>query len=326
MPCYRPLHGFPYPSSSSKYGQYMVYNALYHKEPILDEGTGELLEEIEIPCGKCVGCRLDYSRSWATRMCLESLTFKENYFITLTYDDIHVHHNDDGALTLSKTDISEFLKRLRSSIKYHTGQDGVRFFACAEYGENSFRPHYHVCLFNAPLLDNLKLEGNNKLGQPLFSSSLVQDAWNMGHTCVGKMTWNTCAYTARYTLKKAGGKDNAFYEALNVVPEFVRMSRRPGIGLEYFDENYQRIYNDGQIILPALSKDKPNIQGIPKYFDKKLKEIDPMLLCKAKERRRIVAQMEREAKLKAIGLDEAEYFELEERRVSERLKKLVRNL
>lgn len=326
MPCFNPLHAFPYPSDSSRAGQYYVYSNFIDKPDIIDPETGEVYSQINIPCGKCIGCRMDYSKEWATRIMLEALRSKENYFITLTYDDFHVHKNEDGALTLFKPDLSAFMKRFRSRLEYLTGETGVRFFGCGEYGEKTFRPHFHICVFNAPLSSTLRLEGKNKLGQALFSSDIVDDSWSFGHTAIGELSWNTAAYTARYTLKKAGGKDNHFYEKLGVEPEFVNMSRRPGIGAYFFDDNYTKIYQDGRIILPAISKDKPNIQSIPKYFDKKMSDLDPLTLSKVKVQRQLVAQIAHDAKLQAIQLDEYEYFELEEKRCSERLKKLHRDL
>ena len=44
-------------------------------------------EEIKLPCGKCIGCRLERSRQWAVRAVLEALLHEHNCFITLTYDD-----------------------------------------------------------------------------------------------------------------------------------------------------------------------------------------------------------------------------------------------
>lgn len=50
-----------------------------------------------IPCGKCVGCRMEYSRQWANRCMLELEYHDSAYFVTLTYDDYHVrrsYHED----------------------------------------------------------------------------------------------------------------------------------------------------------------------------------------------------------------------------------------
>ena len=51
---------------------------------------GDVTEFIEIPCGKCSGCRLQRSREWANRCMLELEYHKSSYFVTLTYDEAHV--------------------------------------------------------------------------------------------------------------------------------------------------------------------------------------------------------------------------------------------
>lgn len=43
-----------------------------------------------IPCGRCIGCRLEYSRQWANRCMLELQYHDSAYFVTVTYDDEHV--------------------------------------------------------------------------------------------------------------------------------------------------------------------------------------------------------------------------------------------
>lgn len=73
------------------------------------KGEAVGLKPIKLPCGQCLGCRLDYSREWAVRCTHESLLHKENSFITLTYDDEHLP--EDGGLV--KKHWQDFCKRLR---------------------------------------------------------------------------------------------------------------------------------------------------------------------------------------------------------------------
>lgn len=331
MSCFRPLHAFPYDSNSSKFGQYRVYSHTINIAPSVDLKTGQLLEQIDIPCGKCVGCRLDYSRQWATRMVMESMLYKHNYFITLTYSNEYMdsmpekYKNVDGAYTLYPNDLSAFIKRLRRKFEYELDHVGVRFYACGEYGSKTFRPHFHICLFNAPIPDCIQV-GNNKIGQPLFDSNFVSSLWPCGHICIGELNWQTCAYTARYTMKKAGGQDAEYYRELNLNPEFVRMSRRPGIGFDYFCDHQDSFFDNDKIVLPATSKDKRNVQKIPTYFVKKMQDLDPVSVASSKARRAEAGRLYHEAKMSKIGLEEEEYFELEERRCSDRLKSLIREI
>ena len=87
----------------------------------------------EIPCGKCIECRLNYSRMWAVRATHEAQMHENNSFITLTYDNDHVGDNK-----LDYTDFQKFMKKLRRA--YPNKQIG--FMACGEYGETNGRKHW----------------------------------------------------------------------------------------------------------------------------------------------------------------------------------------
>ena len=82
-----------------------------------------------IPCGRCMECRLEYSRQWANRQMLEAATSDNNWFLTLTYDDEHLPKNSQGYPTLVKNDVKKFMKDLREYYSYHYGISGIRFFA-----------------------------------------------------------------------------------------------------------------------------------------------------------------------------------------------------
>ena len=176
---------------------------------------------IEIPCGKCMECRLSYSKQWANRMMLEAQDHSSSYFLTLTYDDDHVHSNEFGLLTLYKKDIQDFFKRLRRRIE----PDTIRFFACGEYGEHTFRPHYHAIVFGLTL-DDLEPFGFSS-GYPVYTSEFISSIWKNGHVLVSSVSWDTCAYTARYVVKKANHYTNDYFHSMHVDPEFCLMSRRP---------------------------------------------------------------------------------------------------
>lgn len=48
-----------------------------------------------IPCGRCIGCKLDYAREWANRGYLESKSYEQNYFVTITYDPVYLPYKDE---------------------------------------------------------------------------------------------------------------------------------------------------------------------------------------------------------------------------------------
>lgn len=222
---------------------------------------------IEIPCGKCLDCRLKFSRDWANRMMLEAQKYDENYFVTLTYDDDHLPISDSGINTVRVDDLQRFFKRLRKRIE----PKKIRYYACAEYGEHTFRPHYHAIIFGLHIPD---LEPFGYSGDyPVYISKWLSDIWRNGHIMVAPASWDTCAYTARYVTKKAKFPPiKEFYDDLGIENERSFMSRRPGIARDYFDEHFNEIYNTDQLILSTFKGgriDKP-----PKYFDRCLEAID----------------------------------------------------
>lgn len=347
MSCYNPRWAVPYPFSHPKYGQYKIkpLTATKYLEWAIDPDTGQYLEGFRVPCGKCVGCRLDYSRDWASRICMESLDYPDNsLFVTLTYDDDHLPVMvDDGSkhimkgkgyssnycckgATLFMKDSQDWLKRLRRNLDYHYGiRSGVRYYLAGEYGSNTLRPHYHVCLFGVPT-DSLVPIGKNKLGDTLYDSDFISDTWKQGHVCVGKLNYATAAYTARYCLKKAQGKDNDFFDSMGVNREFVVMSRKPGIGVPYYEAHKEEIYKHDEIILPAQSKDKKTVIKPPRYFDILYKADDPKRLAKIKADRALAAELHHDNVMSATDLDELDYYSVQERAKSDSIKKLIREL
>ncbi len=165
-----------------------------------------------IPCGTCLGCRKSQALSWSLRCYLELDQHNRACFTTLTYSDAYV------PLTLDKTHLSKFLRRLRKAL---APKRTVRFFACGEYGEQTNRPHYHAVLYGVDERD----------------ADLLHSTWRSGLTKVGTATARSIAYTAGYTAKKVGHKldrqERINYETGEVYtwqPPFLHMSRRPGIG------------------------------------------------------------------------------------------------
>ena len=76
--------------------------------------------EVEIPCGRCLGCRLDHADMWATRITMEAKEWSKNCFVTLTYNNAldesgkpNLPINEKGDMTLKKKDLQDFMKRLR---------------------------------------------------------------------------------------------------------------------------------------------------------------------------------------------------------------------
>jgi len=166
---------------------------------------------MEFGCGQCLPCKINRKRLWTGRMLLESTQHPSSLFVTLTYDDQHEPENG----FLVPKDLQLFLKRLRRN-----HNDKIRFFAVGEYGETTFRPHYHAALYGS---FNTFTDGTGHV-----QCDAVKDSWKLGHVHVGSLTSASAAYLAKYCLKSRW----SIYETDlgGLPPEFTRMSLNPGIG------------------------------------------------------------------------------------------------
>ncbi|AXH77387.1 MAG: replication initiator protein [Microviridae sp.] len=155
-------------------------------------------------CAQCLPCRINRRRLWATRMYLESCTHAASSFITLTYSDENIP--SDRSLVPGHTAL--WLKRLRKAV-YPTK---LRYFLVGEYGEETWRPHYHAAIF----------------GLGLEYSQVFESTWGLGHVHTGDLTQHSASYIAGYVTKKLTSSDDPRLGGKH--PEFARMSLNPGIG------------------------------------------------------------------------------------------------
>ncbi|WNK14550.1 MAG: replication initiator protein [Microvirus sp.] len=246
MPCYHPIDAWK------------TDTGLHFKE--MARGS-RASHKIQIPCGKCIGCRKKRVRDWATRCMHEAQMHKENCFITLTYND------DNYTPTLEYEHFQYFMKRLRLI----SGKK-IRYFAAGEYGTQLNRPHFHALLFGVQFHDLTPIAKN------LYKSKALEAIWNKGYASVGEVNHTTASYVAKYTMKKISGEPaKTHYERVNartgeiitVNPEFGHMSLKPGIGATWLAKYWQEVYipRDGIILngktIPA-----------PRYYDKHLQKIN----------------------------------------------------
>ena len=241
-----------------------------------------LTEFVELPCGQCIECRLNRSRRWADRCMLELGYHDSSYFITLTYDNEHIPKNplydeETGEVyaenaTLVKKDLQDFMKRLRRAYEYKGYDNKLRFFACGEYGSQTLRPHFHLIVFGLKL-DDLVLYKRNFNGDNLYNSAFISKLWKKGFSVVGDVTWQSCAYVARYIMKKHLGKDSDFYDVYNIEPEFTLMSRKPGIARQYYDEHKDELFYQDFVSIPT--KDGAKQIYPPPYYEKLFEEDFP---------------------------------------------------
>ena len=292
MPCYSPLKGWRDDLTGAWRGR--------------AEGCSS---EMEVACGQCLGCRLDRSRMWAARIVHEASLYEYrtgNCFITLTYREPiecsmkqleqKLHVPDDWSL--HKSHFQKFMKRLRK----YAGKQRIRYFHCGEYGRrcrhgfdlddqecvfcNVGRPHYHAILFNCAFPDLEKYTQVN--GEDRFTSPILEKLWKYGFVDVGDVNFESAAYVARYALKKKNGiQAEDWYVDFETgeykQPEYCTMSRRPGIGYEWYQKYRSDLFPSDEVPVPGSGVFK----GMPRYYEELFKQEDPLSLEEIKELRQV---------------------------------------
>jgi len=246
MPCFHPLQAFRAPGGQITFSK--------------SKGWSD--RPLSLPCGQCIGCRIQKSQTWALRCVHEAQMHDKNSFVTLTYSPEHLP--SDGGLHIEHW--QKFAKRLRKKI------GSFRYFHCGEYGAENLRPHYHACLFGVDFSGDRSFH-TERLGNRLYKSALLADTWGMGFCSVGDLTFQSAAYVARYILKKVTGPESASYyeridpdtgEVFQVKPEYVSMSRRPGLGSSWFERYRSDVYPSDEVVLEGR-RFRP-----PRFYDDKL--------------------------------------------------------
>lgn len=279
-----------------------------------------------IPCGQCIDCRLLYSKEWATRIICESSLWKNNLFVTLTYDEEHLPRSivDPSLSTLCYDHLQKFMKRLRRRIELDFGFVGLRFYAAGEYGDLSQRAHFHICLFNVPdqLMQELRFYKSSFQGDIYYISDYIQKVWGKGIVVCGDLCFQSAAYVARYVCKKIKGeKALSSLKELGIANQESRMSLRPGIGSEYFHLFMDDIYRNDELILPMVGK-----VAVSRYFDKLMEFEDPDFIAELKVKRAIRSEDLMKAKLSQTDLDEVGLLKSELLSLESKIKSLARPL
>jgi hypothetical protein len=205
----------------------------------------------------------------------EASLHKNNSFITLTFNNENLPKNH----SISKKDLQKFFKRLRKKMSPET----MRYYACGEYGERNNRPHYHAIIFGYDFPDKQLYTVND--GIALYRSKTLESCWKYGFSTIGEVTFESCAYVARYVMKKRKGDDDTedkngktnkqHYELLDektgeihqLEPEFCLMSRKPGIGSDWLLK-YKSDTDKDFITLRGVK------MKLPKFYDMMLEKIE----------------------------------------------------
>lgn len=261
MSCYRPLDAYRDSRGVVKIGR----------------GGSFAVDSFYLPCGRCIGCKLDRSRSWAIRITHEAQLYDSNRFATFTYSDDKL----PKSRSLEYRHFQLFMKRLRKKVAgCSEGPEGgrpLRFFCAGEYGSERKRPHYHAVLFNLKLEDEVVWQNGS------YHSKLLEDLWSYGSVQVDQVTPASAAYVAGYSTKKVYGHRASFYyedvmdpgtgEVSRRRPEFVVMSLKPGIGAWWY-RRYGRDLFPNDFAVQGGKRYK-----VPRYYwERYRREADPILV------------------------------------------------
>lgn len=249
MKCLHPLTVPYYPRSSTKYK--------YDAHP-------ELARYKIVPCGKCVECQSRLRNNWSFRLMQEMEVAPANFFVTLTYDNDKVPVSSKGYLTLRREDLHKFLKKFRDDcqrqfesffpeLEYkerHKKRCPMKYFAIGDYGETTFRPHYHFIVFNSPY--NLS---------ELYD--YIAKNWQLGQIVqVDICLAEHCNYITKYIVKVAYNEEQlSEYEC---EPTFRLMSR--GLGMSFVTDVSVKDYfvNDKKGFHKGAA-----VYGLPAYLKQK---------------------------------------------------------
>lgn len=290
-----------------------------------------------IPCGHCWACKLNYSAEWATRIMCEAKEHQHNYWITLTYDDEHLPKYeaftdgentfyDDGTWngTLEPEQVTRFIKRLRKELN----TTGMKYFYCGEYGEHTKRPHYHMILMGAPL-DITKFYDfhQDDAFKMHWKSEQIEKLWKYGMIDVSELEWSNAAYTARYCVKKIFNepKSETEYAKMGKISEFVRMSRRPGIAKNYYENHKYEIYAGDEMIMRTIKGNVGRYKP-PKAWDKIFKEEFPDQWELIKKSRETAAERSKKLERSLSDYTDQEMLKIKEELITVKANNLPREL
>jgi len=209
-------------------------------------GVGSSERFIPVPCGKCPACLARRTSAWSFRLMQEDKVSSSAKFVTLTYDTDHVPITPKGYMTLDKSHVQDFMKRLRH---YSPPLPAIKYYAAGEYGSQGMRPHYHLIMFN-------------------IDEEAVRKAWTFGQIDFGTVTGASVAYTAKYINK---GKMIPVHSNDDRIPEFSLMSK--GIGKSYMTPAVVA-YHKADVSRNYVILDGGVKVSLPRYFREKIYDED----------------------------------------------------
>lgn len=206
-----------------------------HQIRINNPNYGKIVGEepyIFVPCGKCFVCKYNDSLAWKTRLLEENRVAFNSFFITLTYapdkrpsKSVALYNGQSMVYNpVSKKDCQNFIKRFRANCerKYNFDLSTYKYFLVSEYTPTHLFPHYHAIFFNIGGVSPRSYKTILKLREA------IRESWSNGNITCDVCEDACISYVCKYLTM--------FQELPDYFAKpFRLMSRRPAIGISYFD-------------------------------------------------------------------------------------------
>lgn len=198
---------------------------------------------------------------------LESISHAGSSFVTLTYGSEALPPGGN----LVRKDVQDWLKRLRKAAGIP-----LRYYYVGEYGDQTFRPHYHAAVFGIPGCLYRHCE-RGRASCKCFSCDLIRRTWQKGKTDCAQLEQDSAQYIAGYVVKKMTKKTDPRLGGRT--PEFGQPSLKPGLGAFAVDaladvmtteHGVNEIIRTGDVPLAIMQGTKKLPLG--RYLRRKLRE------------------------------------------------------
>lgn len=191
---------------------------------------------MSVPCSRCAACLSRKREEWSFRLKQQLKVSTSCIFITLTYKEENLPINENGVASVNKRDVQLFFKRLRKN----SNQKELKYYLSSEYGTKTFRPHYHIVLFD------------------LINTDLILTSWGLGNIKVDKINDARISYTTKYCITKSkipkGATTPFSLQSKNLGLNYVEKKKH------WHEQDIKRMYctndNGTKIAMPRYYKEK----------------------------------------------------------------------
>jgi hypothetical protein len=243
------------------------------------------------------------------------------HFLTLTYNPQSlpvILKGDMAYATLDKKHVTLFLKAIRARISRDypetskwtkKGKNGpnakIRYFFVGEYGSTTSRPHYHTIIFNIPLeyFQDDPLHGNQY-------SDILEEIWDKGRIDIGTVETASIHYCTKYHLFPLDKWDDNDPRQ----KPFALMSRKPGLGNNYLDDNTINYFGNTANNYATLKNGSKVPLG--RYYKQKIAEGLTVESVREMRYRAISESQEEDEKYRASFASEKDQYDYERKLIA----------